>query len=316
MQTRKKLADTLGFSPAVLQKLADGTNNYAKFTIEQDGKPRDIQAPKATLEKIHRKLFTFLVRIDKPDYLHSGRKKHSYISNARVHQGAIPLVKLDIKKFYRSIDGGRVYRFFRESLKCSPDVAGQLRKLCTVDEHLPTGSCLSQLLAFFSAKQMFDELHEYAVANEVRGTCYVDDLTWSGKNATANFLWGTKKIVHSHGFAYHKDHVYTEHQRKVVTGVFISGNDLQVIPSREREVWQSLNALGGVNEGERLKAITSLLGKVSAFSQIDARYLAKVKSLRQRQKAMKAQGFVTAQTRPACLIGRSKYNQHQTGQAK
>lgn len=283
------MASLLGFSPGVLQRLADATNNYSKFTIEQNGKDRDIQAPRGPLEKVHRRLFALLVRIEKPDYLHSGRKKYSYITNARVHKGSFPLVKLDIKKFYPSIDGGRVYRFFREQLKCSPDAAGMLRKLCTVDGHLPTGSCISQLLAFFAAKPMLDELNEHASAHEVNGTCYVDDLTWSGKKATAGFLWGAKLIVHKHGFVYHKDRVYTEHQKKVVTGVFISGDEMQVIPSRERNLWRSLNALGGVNDGERLKAIASLIGKVSACSQIDARYLAKVKSLRQRQKIMKKQ---------------------------
>ena len=288
MLSRKKLAGLLGFSPAAMQRLADKTDNYVKFTIKQGDKKRHIQAPKATLEKVHRKLFTCLLRIEKPDYLHSGRKEHSYITNAKVHQGVVPLVKLDIKQFYPSIDGGRVYRFFQEGLGCSPDVAGLLRNLCTIDGHLPTGSCLSQLLAFFSAKPMFDELHLHAIANEVRGTCYVDDLTWSGQKATPNFLWGAKQIVHEHGFRYHKDIVYTADDKKVVTGVMISGSDLKVIPSRELEVWESFNALGGVNEADRLKAIDSLIGKVSAFSQIDARYLVRVQAFRQRRKTMKA----------------------------
>ena len=121
MPSRKKLAGFLGFSPAELQRLADRTDKYIKFTIKQGEKERHIQAPKALLEKVHRKLFTCLVRIEKPDYLHSGRKEHSYITNATVHLGAVPLVKLDIKQFYPSIDGGRVYRFFHECLKCSPD---------------------------------------------------------------------------------------------------------------------------------------------------------------------------------------------------
>ena len=286
MPSRKKLAGFLGFSPAELQRLADRTDKYIKFTIKQGEKERHIQAPKALLEKVHRKLFTCLVRIEKPDYLHSGRKEHSYITNATVHLGAVPLVKLDIKQFYPSIDGGRVYRFFHECLKCSPDVAGLLCKLCTIDGHLPTGSCLSQLLAFFSAKPMFDELHQHATAHELRNSCYVDDMTWSGKKATPNFLWSAKQIVHRHGFKYHKDFIYTAGQKKVVTGVVISGSDLKVIPSREREVWESLTALGGANEADRLKAFDSLIGKVSAFSQIDARYLAKAQALRQRRKAM------------------------------
>lgn len=288
MPSRKKLAGFLGFSSTALQRLADRSDNYVKFTITQGDKERPIQAPKAALEKVHRKLFTCLVRIEKPDYLHSGRKEHSYITNAAVHKGAVPLVKLDIKQFYPSIDGGRVYRFFLDGLGCSPDVAGLLRRLCTVDGHLPTGSCLSQLLAFFSAKPMFDELHQHAVAHELRDSCYVDDLTWSGQKATPNFLWGAKQIVYRHGFKYHKAFVYTADDKKVVTGVTISGSDLKVIPSRELEVWEALNALGGINEADRLKAFDSLIGKVAAFSQIDARYLAKVHALRQRRKSMNA----------------------------
>ena len=96
MPSRKKLAGLLGFSPAALQRLADRTDNYVKVTIKQGDKVRHIQAPKASLEKVHRKLFTCLVRIEKPDYLHSGRKEHSYITNAAVHQRVVPLVKLDI----------------------------------------------------------------------------------------------------------------------------------------------------------------------------------------------------------------------------
>ena len=107
------------------------------------------------------------------------------------------------------------------------------------------------------------------------------------QKATPNFLWGAKQFVHRHGFKYHKDFVYTADDKKVVTGVVISGPDLEVIPSREREVWESLNALGGVNEADRLRAFDSLIGKVSVFSQIDARYLAKVQALRQRRKTMK-----------------------------
>lgn len=43
-----------------------------------------------------------------------------------------------------------------------------------------------------------------------------------------------------------------------------------------------------VNEADRLKAVDSLIGRVSAFSQIDARYLARVQALRQRRKTMRA----------------------------
>ena len=209
MESRRALAKLVGFDAGVLQTLANRTTNYLCFDITQGEKKRRVEVPKRALERVHRRLFTFLERIEKPEYLHSGRKKRSYITNAQVHVGPTPMVKLDLKKFYPSVASSRVYRFFHEALLCSSDVSALLTKLCTVDQHLPTGSCISQLLAFFAAKPMFDELHEHATKFGNRDSCYVDDLTWSGRNATPSFLWVAKQIVHRHGFQYHKDRSYS-----------------------------------------------------------------------------------------------------------
>ena len=233
MSSRKKLASLLGFDISVLEKLADATSNYRIFEIPQGEKLRKVEVPKRILERIHRKLFTLLERIEKPEYLHSGIKGRSYITNAKVHIGNVPLVKLDIKKFYPSINRSRVFRFFAEEIKCSPDVAALMSKLCTVEDHVPTGSCVSQLLAFFATKPMFDELHFLALEYDVRDSCYVDDLTWSGERATPEFLWKAKQIVHRHKLKYHKDRVYTATQQKLVTGVMINGDRIAVLRSRE-----------------------------------------------------------------------------------
>ncbi|WP_155247776.1 reverse transcriptase family protein [Variovorax paradoxus] len=283
MASRRKLASLLGFDAGVLQTLANRTTNYLCFDIAQGSKKRRVEVPKRALERVHRRLFALLERIEKPDYLHSGRKKRSYITNAQVHTGLAPLVKLDLKKFYPSVASSRIYRFFNEVLLCSCDVAAILTKLCTVDGHLPTGSCISQLLAFFAAKPMFDELHEYSFKLGNRDSCYVDDLTWSGSNATPAFLWAAKQIVHRHGFKYHKDLVYRADQQKVVTGVLISGGELTVQRSREHELWRSIHALGGQDPAKRLKAIDSLIGKVIANGQIENRFLLRVQGLRARR---------------------------------
>lgn len=286
MMSKRKLASLLGFDASVLQTLANRTTNYHCFDIAQGEKKRRIEVPKRALERVHRRLFTFLERIEKPEYLHSGRKKRSYITNAQVHVGLAPMVKLDLKKFYPSVAFSRVYRFFHDALLCSSDVSGLLTKLCTVDKHLPTGSCISQLLAFFSAKPMFDELHEHAVKYGNRDSFYVDDLTWSGVNATPSFLWAAKQIVHRHGFQYHKDRSYGTAEDKVVTGVLISQGRLAVQRSREHELWVSINALGSQEPLARLKAIGSLIGKVVANGQIEKRFLARIQGLRLRQASL------------------------------
>lgn len=286
MSSRRKLATLLNFDLSRLESLAAQPMNFRIFEIDQDGKKRTVEVPKRALEKIHRRLFTFLERINKPPYLHSGRKKHSYITNAGAHVGAVPVVKLDLKKFYPSVNTARVYRFFIEALHCSADVGAVLTKLCTVNGHLPTGSCVSQLLAFFAAKPMFDELDGHARTHNVNGTCYVDDLTWSGLNATPNFLWQAKRIVHRHGFKYHKDKVYQAEQPKIVTGVRLVGGVMAVQQGREFAIWRSINDLGGLDEKARLKAFDSLIGKAVASSQIDIRFLQKVKFLRRKRAAL------------------------------
>lgn len=281
VSNRRRLAkEVFNVDLTFLERLASNEKNFRVFKIKQGEKERQVEVPKVVLERIHRRLFQLLARIEKPDYLHSGVRGRSYITNAKVHTGAVPLVKLDLKKFYPSVDGARVSRFFTDAMGCSPDVAGLLTRLCTFENHVPTGSCVSQLLAFYAAKPMFDELHDLAVEAGVRDSYYVDDLTWSGKGATPSFLWKAKQVVHRHGFAHHKDRVFAAEDRKVVTGVMLEAGRIAVIPSKEFELWKNIQALGGIDPQERITAINSLIGSAVAAGQIEARFLQRLKRLR------------------------------------
>lgn len=280
IRSRRTLAAVLFSSLPRLEALANQTDNYRRFDVVYAGKKRSVELPKPALARLHRRIFQILDCIEKPDYLHSGCKQRSYITNAQVHVGSVPLVKLDIKKFYASVSSAHVYRFFHGGLQCSPDVSGLLARLCTANGHLPIGSSASQLLAFFSAKPMFEELHRHSIRHEVRDSYYVDDLTWSGVNATPRFLWAAKQIVHRHGFKYHGDRVYTASQPKVVTGVLIAGDRIAVQPRRELELWNTINTLSMLDPAERLETINSLIGKAAANAQIDERFLARVRQLR------------------------------------
>jgi Reverse transcriptase (RNA-dependent DNA polymerase) len=282
LASRRKLAqDVFNIELAWLERLAgNGDSNFRVFDIAQSTKKRQVETPKPILERIHRRLFALLERIEKPSYLHSGIKGRSYITNAKVHVGATPLVKLDIKKFYQSVESARVYRFFHEAMKCSSDIAALLTRLTSFDGHVPTGSCVSQLLAFFAAKPMLDALQQLSNAHGVHYTVYVDDMTFSGQRATPSFLWQAKGLVHAHGFKYHKDRAYTAGAQKLVTGVMINGDLVSVLPSREHELWRQTMALGGGDIDERRSAVNSLIGSLVAAGQIEARLLTRLKRLR------------------------------------
>lgn len=289
LSSRKRLAyQVFGIEPLKLQRLAaNGDSNYRVFEVDQGGKPRQVETPKPILERVHRRLFVLLDRIEKPGYLHSGVKGRSYITNARAHLGHVPVVKTDIKKFYPSVNGARVFRFFADVMRCSPDVSAILTKLTTLEDHIPTGSCVSQALAFFAVRPMFDDLHELAMQHNVCLTVYVDDMTFSGFQASPALLWRVKQSIHSHGFDYHKDRVYTADQQKLVTGVLLDGDEAKVLPSREHEMWLRFHALSGGDIEERQTAIARLIGSVMAAGQIEPRFKSRVRRLKAMQEVLK-----------------------------
>lgn len=289
LASRKKLAGLFNVSLAELEMLAANKTNYRVFDIHQGEKTRQVEVPKVVLERIHRRLFRLLERLDKPDYLHSGLKGRSYITNAKVHTGVVPLVKLDIKKFYPNVQGDRVARFFTGRLQCSPDVAGLLTNLCTFENHVPTGSPVSQLLSYFAAKPLFDELEQLSRELGVRFTCYVDDLTFSGPAATPAFLWTVKQVVHRHGFRYHKERCFGARDKKLVTGVLLHGDRILIQPSKELKFWRDINALGAAGPADRLTAVVSLIGTATAAGQVESRFLMRLRRLRLEKKLASAQ---------------------------
>lgn len=289
LSSRKRLAALLGFDLHILEALAARPANFHEFDIQQGEKKRHVEMPKRALERVHRRLFKLIERVQKPDYLHSGTKGRSYISNAKVHVGAVPVVKLDLKTFYPSVKADRVYRFFTETMKCSPDAAALLTKLCTIHGHVPTGSCLSQLLAYFATKPLFDALHLAAAAVGIRFTCYVDDMTWSGVGATPSFLWQMKQLVDRHGFNYHADKAYTASEAKVVTGVVLLGDTVKVQHGKEHDQWLEFQALGSEHGEVRVKALERLIGKAVASAQIDPRFALRLTALRARKKRAEAE---------------------------
>jgi hypothetical protein len=145
-----------------------------------------VEAPQGELKRIHIRLFKLLSRIKTPEYLHSGIKGRSYLTNATAHVGAGGLVKFDISSFYPSTTHRQVFIGCVREFKCSGDVGQLIADLCTYDGHLPTGSAVSMLLAFYAHKQIFDQAYERARAQGRVFTVYVDDVALSGEDVDSS----------------------------------------------------------------------------------------------------------------------------------
>jgi len=261
------LAKKLGFLVSDLERLANGSS-YRVFNLKESG--RRVEEPPPVLQYLHRKIHRYLSRIEVPDYLHSTVKGRSYVTNARAHIGIGPLVKIDVKKFFPSVPQHRVMQFFRDTMKCAGDVAGLLANLLCREGRLPTGSSASPIMSYYAFKPMFDEIERLCAEKQLKLSCYVDDITISGRGANRSILHQVRTIIARHGLKSHKAQFFVEHQPKIVTGVMVKGNNIDLPNSRWKAIRSSLRQLNDTDtEQERLELYPSLISRLHEASQID-----------------------------------------------
>lgn len=263
------LALRLGWPLEKLRNLAaDG--QYREFDHKTTG--RAIQEPGAALQSLHRQMHKYLARIKVPEYLHSAVKGRSYLSNASHHVGAGGLVKIDIKKFYASTPQHKVMHFFRDYMKCSPDVAGLLANLICFRGKLATGSSVSPIISYYTYKGLFDSLAALADRHELKMTCYVDDITFSGHAASERFLHEVRTLIFRAGLSAHKACFFPEGHVRIVTGIAVGERGISLPHSR----WQKIHAasreiVNATSDDQRAKLYPKLVSRLYEAAQIDPR---------------------------------------------
>jgi RNA-directed DNA polymerase len=120
ISSKKDLAHRLSTERIVLTEadldvLVADAENYKLFTTKNG---RDVQEPRRPLQYVHMRIHKLLARIETPDYLHSAIKGRSYLTNARSHDSRVPVIKVDVKKFFRSVPRFAVFNFFLDDIKC------------------------------------------------------------------------------------------------------------------------------------------------------------------------------------------------------
>lgn len=279
LHRRKGLAELLGLSHVDLESLANA--NAAEYKcferlIPREGKEpkrRWIEWPKWRLQRVQRRLARLLDRIEPPEYIHSGFRGRSYLSNARSHSFHVRLTKIDICTFFPSSSAMHVRRCFEETFQSSPDVAAILTKLTTIRGHLPTGSSTSSIISFYAYKPMFDEIHALAVSRGLTMSCCVDDMTFSGEAATSSHLNEVRFIVQRYGLKTHKRHCFEPQQTKVVTGVALTPQGVPLPNIRRRKIHKAFNSFDEETDPHRkVKRGEELLGRVTEAAQIEAQF--------------------------------------------
>ena len=262
LPSKKKLSEILGVNVSTLEEIISSNDknfiesavkdyrlvrvkNYAELNdknirekIEMPSgkkfaiaavKERLCQTPKGNkkegLYKIHQRLSFLLSSIQTKEYLFSGTKGRSCLDNAKFHleNSNKYVVKLDLKGFFPSVTFESIFNFFEKDLKCRTPIAKIFAQILTFKNHLPTGSPVSMVMAYYANKKMFDEIDEISSNYRCKMSLWVDDIIISGDNAV-KVAEEAKKIIVKHGLSYNKKKfkVYQPSDNKEITGIVIT----------------------------------------------------------------------------------------------
>ena len=277
--SKRKLENALTIEPGQL-KLINSVIKYSHFEIDKKDstEKRQITAPKYTLKQIQRRILRLIQFIERPEWVIAGTKEKSYIDNGEFHLKSNYALMVDIKKFYDNCKREYVYRFFRDKMLNSPDVAEILTNIITYDGGIPTGCPTSQLLAYYAYEDMFTEIKQIADDHGCLFSLYVDDMTFSSENPfNADSLKRAVDIVlrrYGHRPKYIKIKYYSKNEPKPITGTIVTKNNTLVTPNKLQEkVYKGFQDIKNLdindNSEETIKKIAALQGRIQASRNIE-----------------------------------------------
>ena len=228
---------------------------YVEFEIDKaTGGKRPIAAPRAPLRKVQREILRkILDKVPVHDAAHGFVKGRSTVTNAKPHEGAALVVKLDLVDFFPTLHFRRVRGLFGQ-LGYGEPVAHVLASLCTYrpvceDGYvawpgvLPQGAPTSPALANIACRRLDSRLTALAKKSGATYTRYADDLTFSFKAEPATlgrFLWWVDQICQQEGFSENarKRRVLRKKAQQRITGIVV--NSGMFIPRRDRHRFRAI----------------------------------------------------------------------------
>ena len=278
-RSRKRLEKLLTIETGGLQHIQSAIK-YSSFEINKKNtdEKRVITAPKKTIKAVQARILALLQYIERPSWLISGEKGKCYIDNGKAHINANYMLAMDIRKFYDNCSRNRVYLFFLNKMKNTPDVAKILADIVTFEKGIPTGCPTSQLIAYYAYEDMFQEIQQCATRYGCSFTLYVDDMTFSSVSPfqPQRLSREIDLILRKYGHKpkYQKMRYYSRKKAKPITGTIVTADHtLDVTNQLQEKIYnnfQELKKLSKQGKPEHIeKAALTLTGQIQAARNID-----------------------------------------------
>jgi hypothetical protein len=100
-----------------LREALKSKKRYYTFYKQSGSKKRRFDPPIGLTKRIHTTIYSLLARIETPEFLFSGVKKKSYVTNAQLHKDAAFFLNMDIKGFYPNTGVDLIFNFFHKIMQ-------------------------------------------------------------------------------------------------------------------------------------------------------------------------------------------------------
>lgn len=291
---------------------------YAKFDIpKRHGGTREIWAPDKDLKLVQHRLANLLQNCveeintsrghvedgKRHGVAHGFKRKHTIMTNARVHVTRRYVFNVDLHDFFGMINFGRVRGFFLKdkNFALQEKVATVIAQIACHDNKLPQGSPCSPVISNLIGHVMDIMLVRLASATGCSYSRYADDLTFSSNKSKFSSrvarqdeddkdLWlpgqGLKRLVAKAGFSFNdkKTRMQYRDSRQDVTGLVV--NRKVNVPASYRytvramvdhalktgtfeRIFKKVDAAGAETSFKRPGTNRQLIGMLSYIDQVD-----------------------------------------------
>jgi RNA-directed DNA polymerase len=261
--------------PEVVRDIASNTRNHYDVRDQLErGKLRRICEPKPLLKKILGHLDKkVLVAYPLPACVQS-RRGSSALTNATIHVGQPWVVRLDIENFFPTITLESVRQVLASRFGYGMELSELVAKLTTLSGVVPQGAPTSPSLGNLVLLDADRELEQSCRRCGVNYSRWVDDLTFSGRQALKQLAFGIE-VIKKHGFKVKRGKIEVAGSQKeqMVTG-FVVNHNRPRLPARVlADIVARLVIAEGALGSERERRIRSLLGYLAYAQQAEPKFV-------------------------------------------
>lgn len=157
---------------------------YKSFEMRKKrGGFRRIDSPQKGLRVIQKKLAELLEEnVEFKTCVQGFVKERGVFENATLHKKSNWVLNVDIKKFFGSINFGRVRAvFIAKPFEIHPDVATVIAQICCFKNYLPQGAATSPIVSKIVASTLDNQIIRRIRNHRLLYSRYADDITISAK---------------------------------------------------------------------------------------------------------------------------------------